>query len=69
MRAGNTPQKIGPNWQKVSFCYRIQFPKDMDANAYALKMNPPDKALALLIRKAEWMAGKTRASDKISGGR
>ena len=39
-------------------CYRIQFPKDMDANAYALKMNPPEKALALLIRKAEWMAGR-----------
>lgn len=38
-------------------CYRIQFPKGMDANEYALKMSPPDKALALLIRKAEWMAG------------
>ena len=38
-------------------CYRIQFPKGMDANEYALTMSPPDKALALLIRKAEWMAG------------
>jgi len=37
-------------------CYRILFPKGMDANEYALKMAPPDKALALLIRKAEWMA-------------
>ncbi|MCX7289596.1 CHC2 zinc finger domain-containing protein [Janthinobacterium sp.] len=36
-------------------CYRILFPKGMDANEYALKMAPPDKALALLIRKAEWM--------------
>lgn len=36
-------------------CHRIQFPKGMDANEYALKMAPPDKALALLIRKAEWM--------------
>ena len=46
-------------------CYRIQFPKGMDANEYALKMSPPDKALALLIRKAEWMAGseEKRASD------
>lgn len=38
-------------------CYRIQFPKGMDANDYALKMSPSDKALALLIRKAEWLAG------------
>ena len=37
-------------------CHRILFPKGMDANEYALKMAPPDKALALLIRKAEWMA-------------
>jgi DNA primase catalytic core len=36
-------------------CYRILFPKGMDVNEYALKMSPPDKALALLIRKAEWL--------------
>jgi DNA primase catalytic core len=43
-------------------CYRIQFPKGMDANEYALKMAPPDKALALLVRKAEWMGeGKAPA--------
>lgn len=50
-------------------CYRIQFPKGMDANEYALKMSPPDKALALLIRKAEWMCGgdqKTESRDKKS---
>jgi DNA primase catalytic core len=41
-------------------CYRIQFPKGMDANEYALKMEPPAKALGLLIRKAEWM-GEGRA--------
>lgn len=41
-------------------CHRIQFPKGMDANDYALKMTPPGKALALLIRKAEWM-GEGRA--------
>jgi DNA primase len=36
-------------------CWRIQFPKGMDANEYALKMQPADKALGLLIRKAAWM--------------
>ncbi|MGB9992950.1 CHC2 zinc finger domain-containing protein [Massilia sp. SM-13] len=43
-------------------CFRILFPKGMDANEYALKMAPPDKALALLVRKAEWMGeGKSAA--------
>lgn len=36
-------------------CWRIVFPKGMDANEYALKMQPADKALGLLIRKALWM--------------
>jgi DNA primase catalytic core len=36
-------------------CWRIQFPKGMDANEYAQKMRPADKALGLLIRKAQWM--------------
>lgn len=36
-------------------CYRVLFPKGMDANAYALAMNPPAKALALVIRKAQWL--------------
>jgi len=36
-------------------CFRIQFPKGMDANAYALKVTPASKSLGLLIRKAEWM--------------
>ncbi|MBB6249430.1 CHC2 zinc finger domain-containing protein [Rhodanobacter sp. A1T4] len=36
-------------------CYRVLFPKGMDANAYALAMSPPAKALALMIRKAQWL--------------
>jgi DNA primase catalytic core len=36
-------------------CWRVLFPKGMDANEYALKMQPADKALGLLIRKAVWM--------------
>ena len=35
-------------------CYRIQFPKGLDANAYALKVQPAAKALGLLIPTAEW---------------
>ena len=36
-------------------CFRIAFPKGMDANAYALKVQPADKSLGVLIRKAVWM--------------
>lgn len=36
-------------------CYRVLFPKGMDANEYALKMTPARKSLELVIRKAEWM--------------
>jgi DNA primase len=38
-------------------CYRILFPKGMDANQYACQMQPADKALGLAICKAEWMCG------------
>lgn len=35
-------------------CYRIHFPKGMDANDYALHVQPATKALGLVIRKAVW---------------
>jgi DNA primase len=35
--------------------YRIQFPKGMDANEYALKVTPAAKSLGLVIRKAQWL--------------
>jgi DNA primase catalytic core len=35
--------------------YRLTFPKGMDANAYALKVQPAAKSLGLLIRKAQWL--------------
>ncbi len=36
-------------------CYRVQFPKGMDANAYARHVRPAAKALGLVIRKAVWL--------------
>ncbi len=36
-------------------CFRIQFPKGMDANEYALKVAPAEKSLGLAIRKAVWL--------------
>lgn len=34
-------------------CYRAQFPKGMDANAYACQMKPAAKALGLVLQKAQ----------------
>jgi DNA primase catalytic core len=42
-------------------CYRINFPKGMDANEYANQVTPAGKSLGLAIRKAEWL-GKGKAS-------
>jgi DNA primase catalytic core len=41
-------------------CWRVQFPRGMDANEYALKVQPAAKSLALLVRKARWL-GKGEA--------
>jgi DNA primase len=43
--------------------YRIQFPKGMDANEYALKVTPAAKSLGLAIRKAQWL-GKGEAPTR-----
>lgn len=47
-------------------CYRIHFPKGMDANAYALHVQPATKALGLVIRKAVWLGeGQAPARPNI----
>jgi DNA primase len=43
-------------------CFRIQFPKGMDANEYALKVQPAAKALGVAIRKSVWL-GKGEAPE------
>ena len=43
-------------------CFRIQFPKGMDANDYALKLAPASRSLGIAIRKCLWM-GKGAAPD------
>ena len=44
-------------------CFRIQFPKGMDANEYALKVAPATKSLGVVIRKAQWL-GKGAAPSQ-----
>jgi DNA primase len=47
-------------------CFRIVLPKGMDANEYALKVQPATKSLGLLIRKAVWL-GKGEAPQAARG--
>jgi DNA primase catalytic core len=42
-------------------CFRVQFPKGMDANEYALKVTPPEKSLGVLLRNAAWLGKGKRA--------
>jgi len=47
-------------------CYRIRFPKGMDANEYALAVKPAAQSLGLVIRQAEWMGnGAAPRRDEV----
>jgi len=74
-KAGNeAAEKLAAKLTAESIhCYRVNFPKNMDANSYALQVQPAHKSLALVINKAEPMldapmlnAPNLRAED---GGR
>ncbi len=47
-------------------CYRVQFPKNMDANEYALKVQPAAKALGVLLNKAAWLGKGQRPTVPVS---
>jgi len=36
-------------------CFRVQFPRNMDANEYAQKVTPAPKSLGVLLNRAEWL--------------
>jgi DNA primase catalytic core len=60
-------QKLAPLLQGAGLeVWRIEFPKGMDANAYALKVTPAAKSLGILIRKAAWL-GKGEAPQAPQG--
>ena len=48
-------------------CYRIQFPKNMDANEYALKVAPAVKSLGIVIRQAQWMGNGVPPAREVGG--
>jgi DNA primase catalytic core len=44
-------------------CFRVLFPKGMDANDVVRKMQPAEKTLGLFLRSAEWI-GKGRGPER-----
>ncbi len=46
-------------------CYRINFPKGMDANEYALQVTPANKSLGTAIRGAVWLGSGKAPETKI----
>ena len=44
-------------------CFRVRFPKGMDANDYARAVRPPEKSLAVALRSAVWMGAGPAPSD------
>jgi DNA primase len=47
-------------------CYRVPFPKGMDANEYGCKVRPSAKSLAVLLNKAEWLVKGKRPAVVVS---
>ncbi len=46
-------------------CYRVLFPKAMDANEYGCKVKPAAKSLAVLLNKVEWLGKGKRPSVAV----
>ena len=46
-------------------CFRVQFPKNMDANEYALKVQPAPKSLGILLNKAAWLGKGQRPTVAV----
>jgi DNA primase len=51
-------------------CFRLLFPKGMDANAYACAVKPAEKSLGVVIRSAEWLGqgAKPASTHAVSVG-
>jgi DNA primase catalytic core len=49
-------------------CYRILFPKGLDANEYALKVGPAAKSLGVAIRSAQWLGNGAAPGTGVAPG-
>ncbi|MDY7096259.1 MAG: CHC2 zinc finger domain-containing protein, partial [Acidobacteriota bacterium] len=50
-------------------CFRVELPHGMDVNEFALKVTPPAKSLAMVIRSATWLGAGKAPSAPGSGVR
>ncbi|HTW59554.1 MAG TPA: CHC2 zinc finger domain-containing protein [Terriglobales bacterium] len=46
-------------------CFRVQFPKNMDANEYALKVQPASKSLGIMLNRAAWLGKGERPTVAV----
>jgi len=46
-------------------CFRVQFPKNMDANEYALKVQPASKSLGIMLNRAAWLGKGERPAVPV----
>ena len=46
-------------------CYRVEWPKGMDANEYALKVTPAAKSLGVLLNRASWLGKGKRPASRV----
>jgi hypothetical protein len=50
-------------------CYRVLFPRGLDANEYAQKVQPAAKSLGLVLRHAQWMgSGEAPVARQVELG-
>jgi DNA primase len=49
-------------------CLRVQFPKGMDANSYALKLTPAQQSLGMVLRQALWIGRGAASPAEASPG-
>ena len=47
-------------------CFRVEFPKGMDANEYALKVTPATKSLGVLLNRAAWLGKGQRPAGRAA---
>jgi DNA primase catalytic core len=63
----NAAEKLSEELMGVGIeCFRVQFPRGMDANEYALKTQPAGKALGVLLTGAAWMGKGSRPASRVA---
>ena len=68
-RATKPPLRCSKELMEMGIeCFRVLFPKGMDANEYARKVQPAAKSLGVLLNKAEWL-GKGKRPEPRSVAR